>query len=228
MPELPDPQDVVMHVLLWLGVPALLIGVLTTVLTLLAWKQFAVAAARHGRTALRTARDSALYWSTERQRATVKFVVCSACFIAIAYAVAQLVGFVVQLSQEESVTKVDHVDWQYVLDQALSYQRWGVASRWTVIAAAASIVLLNIADLARMRPLRQLLVGLWTAVLVVGLLGAAYLAFAGAALAIGLLMDPTAPVWLLVLEVLGILSLVLLPRLGKTIDTSSRQIYTFD
>lgn len=222
-----SPQDVVVKIIIWLGAPALVVIVFNSIFALLGWKSFLRSTTRIGVSAGRSAWVNLHYWTTERQRAFAKLILASSGFVAVAYSFAQLMGwFVTSVRDTPAVWKQDHVDWHFVLQQVLDYQRWGPESRWTVLGSAVAIALLNLADLSNLGGLRSVIVGVGYVVLGAALIGACFVGLTAAPLAIGVLFMPDAPIWLLALELIAIACLTALPYLGRAINGASMRAYT--
>jgi hypothetical protein len=174
--DLPEPEDVGEKILVWLGLPSLVVGAYTFVLALLAWRDFVKNRARD----VRAARENLRRWTTYRQRATVRLIAAGAAFVAVAYSLTQLAGVTYErIGDHPSIAEGLSFDSGYLFAQLVGYQHWTRLSAWTVAAALASIFLLNVANLVGATGLRKLITALWGLVLLPAVLAGCLLALDG-------------------------------------------------
>jgi hypothetical protein len=222
-----SPEDIAVRVLLWLGAPAVIVAIYTSVLAFLGWVSLGKSSARGVSTAVARTRQTAVDWSSERQRATVKFIAASTAFVAVAYSLTQLAGVTYEkIGHNHSIAEGMTFNASYLVSELLGYQHWTRLSAWTVLSALVSIFLLNVAGLIRAPALRGFVAVIWTVVLVPGAFAALLVAIAGACvLILGLTHQNNYQPSMAVLYLLWVVCLLSLPLLGSKIMTEIERMF---
>jgi hypothetical protein len=219
MNGLPSPEDITVRVLIWLGAPAVIVTIYTSVFAFLGWVSLGKSGARGVSTAAARIRQTAVDWSSERQRATMKFIAASTAFVAVVYSLTQLAGVTYEkIGRHLSIAEGLTFNAGYLVSELLGYQHWTRLSAWTVLAALVSIFLLNVAGLFRAPTLSGFVTVIWAIVLVPGAFAALLVALAGASvLILGLTHQDNYQPSMAVLYLLWVVCLLSLPLLGRKI-----------
>jgi hypothetical protein len=163
------------------------------------------------------------HWTSGQQRAMMKLIVASTAFTAVAYALAQLIGMIFE---RDGLANSGSYNLTYLESRVLEYQRWSSLSAGVAIGALASIFLINLATLVQARILRELVVGLWTLPLGIGVLIGGLLCLDTVAILIqvGLHNNPY-QLAMVIPYVVGAISLFLLPVLGLQVAELSERAF---
>jgi hypothetical protein len=227
MTGLPSPEDVAVKILVWIGAPAILIALYTSLLALLGWVSLVKSSRRNVSLAVRRTRETLRDWTTARQRAAVRLVAASTLFVAVAYSLTQLAGVTYEkVDGNTSIADGLSFDGTFLFSQLVGYQHWTRLSAWTVLAALLSIFLLNVANLIRLTGLRKLITLVWGVVLGLGMLFGLLLILAGVCvLLLGLTHYDNYQPSMAILYALWVGCLFLLPWLAERVQRGSVDLF---
>jgi hypothetical protein len=229
MGGLPAPEDLAVRVLVWLGAPALIIAIFTSVLAFFGWISAAKSSVRNVSLTVTRARQVFTYWTSERQRAAVTLVLASTLFTAIAYSLTQLMGVTYQnFGHGGSIAEGMKFGSSYLTSHLLGYEHWTPLSAWTVVGALVSIFLLNVANLIGASRLRSAVMAPWGLTLGLGVIAGALIGFAGfCVLILGLMHADNYQSSMAILYLLWVICLLSLPWLAIKIVSASERVLHF-
>jgi hypothetical protein len=224
--DLLEPADIGEKLLVWLGLPSVVVGVITLLLALLAWWDFLKKRTQD----VRAARENLRQWTSFRQRATARLVAAGAGFVAVAYSLSQLAGVTYErVSGQRSIAEGQRFDSSYLFVQLIGYQHWTRLSTWTVLAALVSVFLLNVANLIGSSRLRSLITTLWGLVLLPAVIAGFLMVLAGVCvLILGLTRRDAYQPSMTWLYAIWAACLFALPWLGMVVKVSSAEAFKSD
>ncbi len=189
LPSLWDPQEFFLHLLLWAGVPAIAIVVVTAVLATInsvkSWIEFGQAAARGTALAGQTFRS----WTTDRQRAVMRLLLQSLLAVAFSYMLAVVLNAGIRLVMADPKNVFSLQEFENTVGVAA----WPLAAVWTVVGEIVAVVLLALAYMADLRGVQRLVKTAGVLVLIVVWIVFLWLGVAAVCMWLGTLLDAAFP-----------------------------------
>lgn len=143
LPSLWDPQDFFLHLLLWAGLPAIAVAVITAILAAInsvkGWIQFGHAAKRGTSLAGQTFRT----WTTNRQRAMMRSLWQSLLAVAFSYMLAVVLNAGIQLAIANGKQGFSLKEFE----SEVGIAAWPPAAVWTVVGGIVAITTLALAHM---------------------------------------------------------------------------------
>jgi hypothetical protein len=152
LPSLWDPQEFFLHLLLWAGLPAIAVAVITAILAAIngikGWIQFGHAAKRGTTLAGQTFRT----WTTNRQRAVMRLLLQSLLAVAFSYMLAVVLNAGIELAIANGKQGFSLKEFE----SEVGIAAWPPAAVWTVIGGIGAIATLALAYMTDLRGVQSL------------------------------------------------------------------------